>query len=201
MIEARLRYEGNGRFSPGSHDDFVLVCSQFKQGEIVVARFVRERSSRENRLFHGAIKSAYDNQRGGPLFSEEEGGWLKLRAWLLCEAGHCDLHQFEPGAVTEPVIKVLKELHPTAFWSVGRLTGVIRLRIPKTIRFAVLKHPDFQPVKDKVMELLCNVVVPGTTPEELMEIRHVGRTNTRAAKAVQQERADRAHEAGRQVVP
>ena len=31
------------------------------------------------------------------MFSEEEGGWRRLRSWLLCEAGWCDMHEFKAG--------------------------------------------------------------------------------------------------------
>lgn len=201
MIEVRLRYEGNGKISPASHEDYRTLCEEIEPGETIVARLVRERSSRENRLFHGAIKSAWDNQRGGPMFTEEEGGWMKLRAWLLCEAGHCDLQEFEPGAITPPVIRALKAVYPTCFWSADRRTGKIRMRVAKTIKFATLKHPDFQPIKDKVFELLCTEIVPGVTPEQLMEMAHAGRETTRATARKQQKRDHRSDAAGGQALP
>lgn len=185
MIELQLIYDGGGKFSPASHVDFRTACEELEQGERVVARLVRPRSSPENRLFHGAMKSAWDNQRGGPLFTEEEGGWLRLRAWCLCEAGWCDLHEFDAGAISKEAVAILKQRDQTAFWTVNRGTGKIRVRFPKSISFKACKHPDFQPVKGKVFDLLCNVICPGTTPEELMEIRYsrpkLGRKRSKSA--------------------
>lgn len=172
MIELNVIHDGHGRFSPASHVDWKTAEEQLEVGEKLLARLVRPRSSPENRLFHGAIKSAWDNQRGGPLFTEREGGWERLRAWLLCEAGWCIMHEFEPGAITRPVVAVLKELHPTAFWTECCDGGWIRLRVPKSIAYRVCKSDEFQPVKRKVFDLLCNVICPGTTPEELMQIRY-----------------------------
>lgn len=194
MIEVNLRYDGGGKFSAASHIDFRFLSDECDPGEQLLARLVRPRSNRENRLFHGVVKSAYDNQRGGPLFTEEEGGWLKLRAWLLCEAGHCDLHEFAHGSITEPVIRTLKQVYDHGFWSANRRTGVVRLRIAKSISFRLLKSDDFQPIKNKIFEIICTDIVPGTTPEQLMEIRHVGEAQsreTRTPASRQQERADR----------
>jgi hypothetical protein len=172
MIELWLRYDGGGRFSPASHVDFKTASENLRQGEEILARITRPRSNKENRLLHGAIKSAWDNQRGGPFFSEEEGGWLKLRSWLLCEAGHCDLHEFKRGSISPEVIQVLKQTHADCFWSADRRTGMIRMRRPRSIKFSLVNSDEFQPIKNKVLLLLCEVICPGTTPEMLMEIRH-----------------------------
>jgi hypothetical protein len=173
MTEIRLRYDGNGKFSPASHVDYTTAIEEFEQGEEFVAKLTRPRSSRENRLFHGSIKSAYDNQRGGPRFEDEADvdGWMRLRGWLLCQAGHCDVHRFTPGALAPEAVATLRQVYGDAFWAVEEKTGAILMRVPKTVRFSTLKHPDFQPVKDKVFQILCNEIVPGTTPEQLMEIR------------------------------
>lgn len=172
MIEMHLKHEGAGRFSPASHVDWKLAMDELEVGETLLARFVRPRSVSENGLFFGAIKSAWDNQRGGPLFTEEEGGWERLRAWLLCEAGWCDLHEFAPGSITREAVQVLKQRDQAAFWTVLSESGVIRVRFPKSISFKLCKSDEFQPVKRKVFDLLCNVICPGTTPEELMQIRY-----------------------------
>lgn len=172
MIEMNLKHEGAGRFSPASHVDWKMAVEELEEGETLLARLVRPRSNPENRLFFGAIKSAWDNQRGGPMFTEEEGGWERLRAWLLCEAGWCDLHKFDPGSISKEAVQVLKQRDQSAFWTVVAETGEIRVRFPKSISFKLCKSDEFQLVKRKVFDLLCNVVCPGTTPEELMQIRY-----------------------------
>jgi len=184
MIEMRVIHEGEGRFSPASHADWKTAIEEIEPRQELVARFVLPRSSQENRLLHGAIRSAYDNQRGGPMFGEEDGGWKRLRAWLLCEAGHCNTETFKPGSLSECAVIALKRrdiregVH--SFWSQHQRTGEIICRTPLTIKFAVVKHPDFQPIKTRMLDLMCNVIVPGTTPEQLMEIRY---TRPRSKKA------------------
>jgi len=184
VIEMNLRHDGHGKFSPASHVDWKLAMEELDDGEVLLARLVRPRSNPENRLFFGAIKSAWDNQRGGPLFTEEDGGWERLRAWLLCESGWCDLHEFAPGSITKEAVQVLKQRDQAAFWSVVPDTGVIRVRFPKSISFKLCKSDEFQPVKRKVFDLLCNVICPGTTPEELMQIRY-SRPRLRKQKQVE----------------
>lgn len=175
MTELRLRYDGNGKFSPASHVDYTAACDECQQGEEYVAKLVRPRSSRENRLFHGAIKSAYHNQRGGPRFDDRDDsdGWERLRGWLLCEADWCDIHRFKPGALAPEAITIMRQVvRADTVWAVDRTTGDILMKVPRSIKFATMKHPDFQPVKNKVFEILCNEIVPGSTPEQLMEIGH-----------------------------
>ncbi len=216
MIELMVKHESAGLFRVTSRQDWEQAHDEIPIGCELRAEFKFPRSSPENRLVHGAIKSAYDNQRGGPMFSEEEGGWKRLRAWLLCEAGHCDLLEFSPGSISPEVIRALKQRDQESFWSADAKTGVIRLRIPKTIRFSVVKHPDFQPVKTKMLDLLCNVICPGTTPEQLMEQRYTRPKLTRKkvkndergaqieqgrAAAEQQERTDRTVETAGGAVP
>lgn len=182
MIEIRLKYDGGGKFSAADHQAWQDASDECEDGETYVARLVRPRSSPENRLVHGAIKSAYDNQRGGPMFSEEDGGWRRLRAWLLCEAGWCDMQEFKPGSITPEVIAVLKQRDQAAFWTANKRTGVIRVRFPKSISYRSCKHPDFQPVKTKMLALLCEVICPGTTPEQLMEERYTRAVPHKATK-------------------
>lgn len=172
MIELRTKYEGEGRWRAASHVDWKIAIQECTTGEEMVTRFVRPRSSKENRLFHGAIKAAWNNQRGGPYYPEEEGGWMRLRAWLLCEAGYCDLYEFAPGSISREVVQVLKQRDQDAFWTVMPKTGVIRARFPKSISYKTLCADEFQPIKTRVFEILCNVVVPGTDPIALMEMAH-----------------------------
>lgn len=199
MIELRLRYDGNGKFSPASHADYLDAIEDLHQGEEYVAKLVRPRSSRENRLFHGAIKSAYDNQRGGPRFDDRPDidGWERLRGWLLCEAGWCDVHRFVPGALAPEAVAILRQVvRSDTVWAVDTTTGHILMKVPRTIKFATLKHPDFQPIKTKIFAILCNEIVPGSTPNELMEIRH-----GRQGAGQECQRADHPDARGRQDIP
>lgn len=186
MLELHLKHEGDGRFTPQTRDDWRKACEELEPGEVLLARIVHIRSMPEHRLFFGAIRSAWDNQRGGPLFIEAEGGWERLRAWLLCEAGHCETITFDHGTMSESAALRLKRrdtgngVH--SFWSVRQSTGTITCKTPLSVSHKLCKHEDFQPVKDRVFELLCNVICPGTTPEELMAIRYTRPKVKRARK-------------------
>ena len=173
MIELRLTVLEQGRFACADHDSYITAMEHLEPGEILRTQFTRPRSSQENRLFHGVISQAWHNQRGGPRFSDEDGGWERLKHWLLCETGHCDMHVFEPGAISPEVMAFLKADRRDAFWTVNERSGLITLRRAKTVRFADLKHPDFQPIKNKVFELVTSLIVPGTTVEEIMDMVRV----------------------------
>lgn len=168
MIEVRLKYRDGGAVEPASHIDWQMLADEFEDGEEIIARLTRPRSNRENRLFHSAIETAWHNQRGGPRFDEEEGGWRKLKAWLLCEAGHCELHEFPPQAISPAVVKVLKDITSSCFWSADRRTGKIRMRRARKITFKDLKSAEFQPVKNAVFEIITSAIVPGITIEQLV---------------------------------
>ena len=176
MIDLEVKHEGDGRFVVTSRQDWETAKEEIPVGEVLRAQFTRRRSSPENRLLHGAIKSAYDNQRGGPLYGDEEGGWLKLRAWLLVEAGHCHTYEFPDGALDKRAVIALKArdnaegIH--SFWTLKQSTGAITCKTPRTIRFSVVSHHDFQPVKTEILRLLTEIICPGTTPEQLMEERY-----------------------------
>jgi hypothetical protein len=98
----------------------------------------------------------------------------------------------EPTAFSkERTTKTGKQVHEEIYKDVsGRIVsatlrdGVIRVRFPKSISFKLCKSDEFQPVKRKVFDLLCNVICPGTTPEELMQIRY-SRPRLRKQKQVE----------------
>ena len=189
MIDLEVKHEGDGRFVVTSRQDWETAKEEIPVGEVLRAQFTRRRSSPENRLLHGAIKSAYDNQRGGPLYGENEGGWRRLRAWLLVESGHFTACEFQPGSLTKEAIEVLKkrdndeEIYSS--WSVRPSTGVITCKTPRTIKFSVVSHHDFQPIKTEMLRLLTEVICPGTTPEQLMEERYTRPKLKRASKPKQ----------------
>lgn len=189
MIEIEVRHTGDGRFEVTNKEHWEVCKTELDVGAVMMAELKFPRSSRENRLLHGAMKSAYDNQRGGPMFSEEDGGWLRLRAWLLCEAGHCHTYEFAPDGVTEATVRALKRRDVAegvySFWSRRSADDQVLCRTPRSIAFRVVRHPDFQPIKAKMLDLLCNVIVPGTTPEQLMEHRYT-RPRIKRAKKVSQ---------------
>lgn len=187
MIELEVKHTGDGRFEVTNRQDWETAKQEIDVGAVLKAEFKFPRSSRENRLLHGAIKSAYDNQRGGPMFSEEEGGWLKLRAWLLTESGHCNVYEFDAAAISRETVQALKRRDAAenvySFWALRQADKKIICKTPRTIRFSVVKHPDFQPVKTRMIDLLCTVICPGTTPEQLMDERYVRPKMKRVKKA------------------
>lgn len=191
MIEVEVKHTGDGRFEVTNKEHWEVCKTELTVGAVMMAELKFPRSSRENRLLHGAMKSAYDNQRGGPLFSEEDGGWLRLRAWLLCEAGHCHVYEFEPDGVTDATVRALKRRDAAegvhSFWSRRAGDGRIICRTPRSIAFRAVRHPDFQPIKTRLLDMLCNVIVPGTTPEQLMEHRYTRPKIKRTKKASQGE--------------
>lgn len=156
------------RVEPASHVDWLEITEQFDDGDHVIMRLFRPRSHRENNLFHAIIQQAWSNQRGGPRFNEDIGGWKMLKAWLLCNAGHCNIATYPAGSITKQIVMGLRQNGFRGFFSPDPHTGQIQMRTPKRVAFKDLKHPDFQPVKNHVFETICNVIIPGATIEQMI---------------------------------
>lgn len=160
MLDLQLIHLGNGRFAASSRLDHDLAARLPINGT-VRAKITQRRSSDEHRYFFAMIARAFENNRAGPSFDECPTP-EHLRAWLLIKAGHCDTQTFEPRAVTAPVVRWMKAIAPMTFWSVTK-DGTIIARTAKSISFSKADESVFNPIVNKVIDIIVEEVVPGTT--------------------------------------
>lgn len=160
MLDLQLIHLGNGRFAAASRLDHDLAAQLPVNGK-VRARITQQRSSPEHRYFFAVISRAFENNRAGPSL-EECPTPEHLRAWLLIKAGHCDTQTFEPRAVTAPVVRWMKSVTPMTFWSVAK-DGTIIARTAKSISFSKADESVFNPIVNKIIDIIVAEVVPGTT--------------------------------------
>lgn len=156
----QLIHLGNGRFAAASRLDHDLAAQLPVNGK-VLAKITQPRSVNELRYFFAMIASAFNNNRAGPSLDECPTP-EHLRAWLLIKAGHCDTQTFEPRAVTAPVVRWMKSVAPMTFWSVAK-DGTIIARTAKSISFSKADESVFNPVVNKIIDIIVAEVVPGTT--------------------------------------
>lgn len=161
MLDLRLEYMGGGQFQTRTKLDFELAAQELTQGETLRCKLTKQRSIKANRLFHGIIEAAFDNRRGGPG-PEIVPTWRHLKAWVLCEIGHCEITVFEADAITPPVARTLRKTLDNVFFSARRETGEIVMRVAKQTRN--LSSQDFAELIDKTLTVICNVIVPGADP-------------------------------------
>lgn len=171
-MEIRLRYEGNAVFRPAFKPDFEHIMAELHQGDLV--RVSKSRSSKQNRLFHGLIQAAFDNQRAGPDFDK----WEQLKGWCLVEAGHCFRDEISlEGLPVKDVAKVVGSI--TA--SIRRHSEYLRstysksrhalvLEYPKHWRFSRTEHHVACEVLDKVVSIICTDIMPGSSPEDILSM-------------------------------
>lgn len=160
MLDLQLIHLGNGRFATASKLDHDLAATLPANGK-VRAKITQPRSVDEHRWFFAVIAKAFENNRAGPS-PDECPTPEHLRAWLLIKAGHCDTQTFEPQAVTAPVVRWMKQVQPMTFWSVTR-DGHIIARTAKSISFSKADEALFNPIANRVIDIIIEEVVPGTT--------------------------------------
>lgn len=157
MIELHLIYEGGGRFRSLTKLDLMLASDKFQQGERVLAKCTKPRSGRQNRWFHAMMHDAWDNQTAGPLFDTSD----RLRKWATIQAGHCDVKRFEPAAMTREVAEWLRATYDDIDFSTdGRW---IYAKTAKSISYRSCDNYVMAAVADKVVDIICEQIVPGTT--------------------------------------
>lgn len=173
-LTLELCYNGNGSFRTASPFDFKLAQSRLGEGELIRVSVSRGRSSKQNRLFHALIQAAFDNQVHGPMLETAE----HMRAYLLIRAGHCNETRI-PTAKQSARDVVSTARHMSAFLrqhyeycetSHDSDRNELVLRVARKWRFSATDHETANAVMEKVVAEICGNIVPGTTPEQLLNM-------------------------------
>jgi hypothetical protein len=185
MLDLRLRYEGGGRYQAAGRLDYDLSEGEFSSGDMVRAKVMRPRSVRSNNFFHAIIEAAYENHRGGPNLAS----WRHLKDWLLIQVGHCNERRTHVGNLSAREAKAAGMALATAVRMGEEFIAVAY--DPKRGDFiaraaastAKLGTEEMSDVTDKVLALIVTEIMPGSTPEEILnEARvRVGRERKEAA--------------------
>jgi hypothetical protein len=171
-VDLRLVHTGGGNFRPRTKLDFELCLSTFDDGEMVRAKVSKARSVRQNGYFHALIQAAFENQRGGPQVET----WEHLKSWLLIEAGHCDEVRINVGSMSEADAKTvaggmareLKRRFDTVGVSYDRSSKEVVMRFARSVAFRAVDREKMGEIVDRVVAVICTVVVPGVDPETIM---------------------------------
>jgi hypothetical protein len=123
----------------------------------------KSRSPKAHRLFFKVIEIACDNWperylRFRPRDREH------LRAWLLCEAGHCDIvgerlrqdggDSVRMGRLCDMILeRMISNDVRYFFWDDKDPRNVVAL-VPRSIRFESLDEREFAPVREKVFGII-----------------------------------------------
>jgi hypothetical protein len=172
-IELHVWRHGDGALHAATPLDDQII-SKLPRGQRYVAKLMLPRSHRQNNLLHGIIQAAFANQRGGPQVES----WEALKGWLLIQAGHCtetaiDLRGMRPSAAAAmagAVAAALRERSTFAEVAISRERSALLIRTPKSVSFKKADSETMQPVVDRVLDIICTQVVPGTTPEQVMDM-------------------------------
>lgn len=169
-IELHVWRQGDGVLTGCTPLDYRLIQG-LPPSSRYVAKLIKPRSLRQNNLLHGLIQAAYENQRGGP----QVDSWEHLKAWLLIRAGHCDERRVSIDGLSAPQAMTLAGAVSAAIKAGGPGTLVfatsreIVFRTARSVSFAKADSAVMQPVVDRVIDLICSEIVPGSTPEQLMD--------------------------------
>ena len=156
-LELQLVYEGNGRFRTASRFDLTLAGDKLGPGEVIDATIGKKRSAKQHRWFFAMVASAFDNQTTGPHFDDSE----RMRKWLLIRAGHCTEQRFAPRAMTPEVAAWLRQTYDDIDFATDG--AWIYARIAKSIAWSECDGARMGDIADKVVDIICAEIVPGTT--------------------------------------
>ncbi len=162
-LELRLEYCGEGKFRTATRLDWDLCQKELASRRQVFARISKPRSARQNAMFHAMIQDAFLNQRAGPQFPT----WEHLKGWLLIQAGHCEVMRFDPEAMTPAVAARLRHTFTGVDFTADRSS--IYMKIAKSVSFAKADADVMKDIVDRVIDIICTEIVPGTTPDELTQ--------------------------------
>ena len=184
----RLVYEGGGRFRVASTYDLESVELQFAAGEPVEVKPAKGRSLRQHRWFMQLVSEAFENQRGGPQFDNAE----RLRKWLLIKVGHCNEKRFAPRAMTADVAAWLRQQYDDMDFATDRVW--IYARTAKSISFRACNSESMCEIADRVVDVICSEIVPGTTRETWQPYLAEGRQAAQRSAARKRKSVEGAHD-------
>jgi len=187
MLDQRLIYRGGGTYQTATRFDLELAERTFEHGEEVAAKVTHKRSLRQNNTFHAMCEYAHDNQRAGRVLAS----WRALKAWLLIEAGHHDERRFKVGQLT---IKEAKAAGAALAYGLRARGDYVAVaydpktwefieRTAKSVKFTATLSDDMRELFDRVVHIICTEIIPGTDPEELVEMVKSSLKSTRREAA------------------
>lgn len=169
MTDLFLTYEGSGKFQCAGRLDLKLAAEKLETGEKVKVRLISPRSVKGNNHFHRVIRLAHMNQRGGPYFEQ----WEKLKAWLLVQAGHCTVMEFDGDAIDAQVVVWLRSVSENLFFQHSydhdAKFGKWRVYKPKSVSFKACDREEFQPVQQAVYDIIETTICPGVKIDDLRD--------------------------------
>lgn len=173
MLDLRVSYSGGGQFQARTRMDFEL-CQSFTVGEELRAKVGRKRSVRQNDFFHGLCEAAFENQRGGPSLPT----WRHLKSHLLIAAGHCEeariglkrLPGDDVAAFVAPFAAALRRQFETVEVSYDQRRHEVVMRFAKSWKFEKADGDVAKAITARVVEIICSDIVPGVSPEALMDM-------------------------------
>jgi hypothetical protein len=185
MLEQRLIYLGGGRYQAASRLDLELAEKTWQRGEKCAAKITHQRSVKQNNTFHLLIQYAFDNQRGGAVFEN----WQSLKKYLLIKAGHFSERRFQVGELKESqAVAVGKALAQALrsrddYVAIAYAPGAQEFieRTAKSTRFTAVMADEMGALFDKVATIICQEIIPGTEPEELVAMAKSSCKQRRAA--------------------
>jgi hypothetical protein len=174
MLEQRLIYRGGGTYQTATRLDLELAERTFQAGEECAAKVSHKRSIRQHNTFFAMVQFARDNQRSGPILPSVE----HLRKWLLIKAGHYSERRFQIGemresqavAVGKLLAQVLRSRDDWVAIAYDPRTGEFVERTAKSVRFTAVMSDEMKELFDRVAKIICREIIPGTEPEELVEM-------------------------------
>jgi hypothetical protein len=169
MIELPLAYEGNGVFRATSRAAVLRAQQSCEQGETFKASLTRPRSVDQNNFFHGLIDAAWQNLQND--FSDPR----HLKEWLLIEAGHVQedrvLIDKMPRKHMRPVIEAmtasLRRRNTVVRVAYNEKYGELVMHYAGEWKFEKTGHDRATEITQKVVEIICERLLPGTTPDEV----------------------------------
>lgn len=142
-------------------------------GTCFKVKLTRPRYLADHKRFFGIIHKAFDNNRSNIPFSDAE----HLRAWLLCEAGHCATFEVPGNAASvlgmngyaDFMCRMMYQAAARghAFADADETRQAITIKMPHSVSWARLDQRSFAPVRDACYELIETRIVPGVSVADL----------------------------------
>ena len=127
----------------------------------------------DHKRFFGIIHKAFENNRSNIPFKDAE----HLRAWLLCEAGHCATFDVPADAARvwgaheygDFLCRLMHEaaVRKHAFADFDEARGAVTIKMPHSVSWARLDQRGFAPVRNACYELIETRIVPGVKVDDL----------------------------------
>ncbi len=127
----------------------------------------------DHKRFFGIVNKAFENNRSNIPFADPE----HLRAWLLCEAGHCAPFEVPADAArvmgangyADFLCRLMYQAaaRKHAFAEVDEARGVVTIKMPHSVSWARLDQRAFAPIRDACYEIIETRIVPGVKVQDL----------------------------------